>query len=226
MLLRIPNVLTQEQVAECRRVLDSANWTDGKVTAGAQSAKAKDNMQLPEDSAEARRLGDMILTALGRNPLFISAALPIRVFPPLFNRYQGGQAFGVHIDNAIRPVKGTQVRVRTDISSTLFLNPPEEYDGGELVIEDTFGTHPVKLPAGDMIIYPGTSLHRVQPITRGARLASFFWSQSMVRDDGRRRLLFELDTAIQHLTRDHPDHPSLVSLANTYHNLLRQWAEI
>nr|WP_298728790.1 Fe2+-dependent dioxygenase [uncultured Steroidobacter sp.] len=225
MLLHVPNVLTAEQVAECRRQLDAADWIDGRVTAGHQSAKAKDNAQLPEDSPVARQLGQMILSALERNPLFLAGALPLKIFPPLFNRYAGGQSFGNHVDNAIRQVRNTPHRVRTDISATLFLASPSEYDGGELMIDDTYGSHSVKLPAGDLVLYPSTSLHRVQPVTRGARLASFFWIQSMVRDDGERTLLFDLDLAIQRLGGDAPDHPSVVQLTGIYHNLLRRWAD-
>jgi PKHD-type hydroxylase len=226
MLLHIPDVLSAEQVAEARRLLDQADWIDGRVTAGHQSARAKDNMQLPEDSAAARQLGDFILAALQRNPLFISAALPLRVFPPLFNRYQGGQSFGTHVDNAIRQVSGTNHRIRTDLSATLFLAAPEEYDGGELVVEDTYGVHSVKLPAGHMALYPSTSLHHVRAVTRGARIASFFWIQSMIRDDGERTLLFDLDSAVQQLTRQNADHPVAVQLTGVYHNLLRRWAEL
>jgi PKHD-type hydroxylase len=225
MLLQIPQVLSAEQVADSRRQLDSAEWVDGRVTAGHQSARAKDNVQLPEDSPVARQLGQTILAALERTPLFLSAALPMKIFPPLFNRYAGGQSFGVHIDNAIRQVRNTPHRVRTDISATLFLSRPDEYDGGELVVEDTYGTHSVKLPAGDLVLYPASSLHRVQPVTRGARVASFFWIQSMVRDDGQRTTLFDLDLAIQRLGADVPNHPSLVQLTGTYHNLLRRWAD-
>lgn len=225
MLLTIPDLLTAQQVAECRKALDSGDWIDGKATAGFQSAKEKNNMQIPEDSPLARKLGDMILATLGQNKLFVSAALPLRVFPPLFNRYAGGQSFGLHLDNAIRHVKGAPIRVRTDISSTLFLSEPDEYDGGELMIEDTYGTHKVKLPAGHMVIYPGTSLHKVMPITRGARYASFFWTQSMVRDDVKRALLFDMDMTIQKLSQDAPDHPTVNQFMGIYHNLLRQWAE-
>lgn len=225
MLLHVPNVLTAEQVADCRRQLDAADWIDGRVTAGHQSAKAKDNAQLPEDSPVARQLGQMILSALERNPLFLAGALPLKIFPPLFNRYAGGQSFGNHVDNAVRQVRNTPHRVRTDISATLFLAAPSEYDGGELMIDDTYGSHSVKLPAGDLVLYPATSLHRVQPVTRGARIASFFWIQSMVRDDGERTLLFDLDLAIQRLGSDVPDHPSVVQLTGIYHNLLRRWAD-
>jgi PKHD-type hydroxylase len=225
MLLQVPELLTIDQVAHARRVLAEAEWQDGRVTAGHQSARMKDNMQLPESSPAARELGEMILSALGQNALFISAALPKRVFPPLFNRYAGGQAFGTHVDNAIRQVGGTGQRIRTDLSATLFLAGPDEYEGGELVVEDTYGAHAVKLPAGHMILYPATSLHHVRPVTGGARVASFFWIESMVRDDGERTLLFDLDTSIQRLTFDHREHPAIVQLTGVYHNLLRRWAE-
>ena len=226
MLLPIPDVLTAEQVLRARHILEQADWVDGRVTAGHQSALAKDNMQLPEGSPVARELGAMVLSALEKNPLFISAALPARVFPPLFNRYQGGQSFGTHVDNAIRQVSGTPHRIRTDLSATLFLTNPNEYDGGELAVEDTYGTHSVKLPAGHLILYPSTSLHHVRPVTRGARLASFFWIQSMVRDDGERTLLFDLDMGIQRLNGVGAVHPSAVQLTGVYHNLLRRWAEV
>lgn len=225
MLLPIPDVLNAEQVTRARQVFDQAEWVDGRVTAGHQSARAKDNMQLPEGSAAAKELGGMILDALGQSPLFVSAALPLRVFPPLFNRYSAGQSFGTHVDNAIRQITGTPHRMRTDLSATLFLSNPDEYDGGELMVEDTYGSHGVKLPAGHMILYPATSLHHVRPVTRGARVASFFWIQSMVRDDGQRTILFDLDAAIQRLNLDHRDHPSAVQLTGVYHNLLRQWAD-
>jgi PKHD-type hydroxylase len=226
MLLAIPDLLTAEQVLQARQILDNAQWIDGRVTAGHQSSRTKDNLQLPENHPAAAQLGEMILEALGQNALFISAALPQRVFPPLFNRYQGGQSFGTHVDNSIRQIAGTPHRIRTDLSATLFFANPDEYDGGELIVEDTYGTHNVKLPAGHMILYPATSLHNVRPITRGARVASFFWIQSMVRDDGQRALLFDLDMAIQRLNRDVPDHPSAVQFTGVYHNLLRQWAEV
>jgi len=224
-ILPIPDVLTSEQVAEARRILDQADWVDGRVTAGHQSARAKDNVQIPENHPAARELGEMILNALGQNALFISAALPLKVFPPLFNKYQGGQSFGTHVDNAIRQVTGSSHRVRTDLSATLFFTHPDEYDGGELVVEDTYGTHSVKLPAGDMLLYPGTSLHHVRPVTRGARVCSFFWIQSMVRSDTDRTLLFDLDTAIQGVNGTAPNHPSAVQLTGVYHNLLRRWAD-
>jgi PKHD-type hydroxylase len=225
MLLAIPEVLSLAQVSQARQILDSAQWVDGKATAGHQSAQVKDNQQLREGSPEAQQLGELILTALGQNAMFISAALPLRVFPPLFNRYSGGQSFGTHVDNAIRQVPGTGHRIRTDLSATLFLAQPEEYDGGELVVEDTYGVHSVKLPAGQMVLYPSASLHHVRPVTRGARIASFFWIQSMVRDDGERTLLFDLDTAIQRVNRDAPTSPSAVQLTGIYHNLMRRWAE-
>lgn len=225
MLLQVPKVLDADQVAQCRRRLDEADWADGRITAGYQSAQAKHNLQLPEDAPVARELGDMILAALQRSPLFLSAALPLKVFPPLFNRYAGGHAFGNHVDNAIRQVRGTPHRIRTDLSATLFLSAPDEYDGGELVVEDTFGTHAVKLPAGDMILYPASSLHLVRPVTRGVRTASFFWIQSMVRDDGERTLLYDLDRATQQVHRDLPDSPAALQLTGIYHNLLRRWAD-
>ncbi len=227
MLIAIPDVLSAADVADFRGRLDAADWADGKVTAGHQSAKAKDNAQLPETSPVARELGARILDALSRNPTFFAAALPKRIYPPLFNRYAGGQSFGYHVDNAVRydRSRGGADPVRTDLSATLFLAAPEDYDGGELEIEDTYGTQRVKLPAGHMVLYPGTSLHRVLPVTRGARIASFFWMQSMVRDDGARRLLYELDLSIRHLGADVPDHAALVQLTGVYHNLLRRWAE-
>lgn len=226
MLLQIPEVLTADQVTECRKMLDEAAWVDGKVTAGPQSAQAKNNMQLPEDSPVARKIGDLIVDALQKNALFVTAALPLRVFPPLFNRYSGGQSFGTHVDNSIRQVTGTPHRIRTDLSATLFFSGPDEYDGGELLVEDTYGTQSVKLPAGHMILYPSTSLHHVREVTRGARVCSFFWIQSMVREDSQRTLLFDLDIAIQRIRQDHPEHPSGVQLTGIYHNLLRKWADV
>ena len=225
MLLQVPNVLSAEQVAHCRQVLEAAEWADGRITAGYQSAQAKDNQQLPEDSPVAQQLGDLVLAALQRSPLFLSGALPLKVFPPLFNRYAGGQSFGSHVDNAIRQVRGTPHRIRTDLSATLFLSAPDEYDGGELVVEDTYGTHNIKLPAGDLVLYPASSLHLVRPVTRGARVASFFWIQSMVRDDGERTLLYDLDRAVQQVHRDLPGSPAAVQLTGVYHNLLRRWAD-
>jgi PKHD-type hydroxylase len=227
MLLHVPQVLTAEQVAHCRARLAQADWADGRITAGYQSAQAKDNSQLPEEGPVARELGALVLQALSRNSTFFSAALPQRIYPPLFNRYSGGQSFGFHVDNAVRydRSRGGAEPIRTDVSATLFLSAPEEYDGGELVIEDTFGTQQVKLAAGDLVLYPGTSLHRVTPVTRGERLASFFWIQSMLREDAQRRLMFELDVSIRRLTQDVPEHPALVQLTGVYHNLLRRWAE-
>lgn len=226
MLIEIPEVLNAEQLAQVRQLLQQDIWIDGKVTAGHQSARTKNNLQLPEDHPVAKQLGEVVLSALSQSPLFIAGALPLRVFPPLFNKYQGGQSFGTHVDNAIRQVPGTPYQVRTDLSATLFLSSPEEYDGGELVVEDTYGTHSVKLPAGHMILYPAMSLHMVRPVTRGARIASFFWIQSMVKDDGLRTLLFDLDLAIQRLNKDVPEHPSTVQLTGVYHNLLRRYAEV
>jgi PKHD-type hydroxylase len=226
MLVHVPEVLGLEQVAHARRLLDGARWADGRVTAGHQSALVKNNRQLAEDDPVARELGDMVLKALARNPLFLSAALPLHVFPPLFNRYEGGESFGNHVDNAIRQVASTGARLRTDLSATVFLSAPDEYDGGELLIEDRYGVHSVKLPAGHMVLYPSTSLHRVCAVTRGVRLASFFWLQSMVREDSDRTLLFDLDTSIQRLGIDHPDNRVSVQLTAVYHNLLRRWAEL
>jgi len=225
MLLHIAQVLGSEEAAAHRAALEAVDWVDGRVTAGYQSAKTKHNLQLPEDHPLARELSDKIVAALEKNPLFMGAALPLRVFPPLFNRYEGGQAFGTHVDNAIRQVPGTGHRIRTDLSATLFLAAPEEYDGGELVVEDTYGVHSVKLPAGHLVMYPATSLHHVRPVTRGARIASFFWIQSMVRDDAERTLLFDLDTAIQSVNREAPTSQSAVQLTGIYHNLMRRWAE-
>jgi len=225
MLLTIEEMLSADQVGEVRQRLAAADWVDGRITAGAQSALAKRNLQVPEDSRAAREIGETILSALGRNPRFVAAALPLRVFPPLFNRYDAGMAFDTHVDNAIR-VSGP-VRYRTDLSATLFLSDPGDYDGGELIVEDAYGEHAVKLPAGSLVLYPATSLHRVAPITRGSRWASFFWVQSMVRSDERRSLLFDLDTAIQALSaRVGRGDPAVVSLAGTYHNLVRMWAEV
>jgi PKHD-type hydroxylase len=226
MLLPIPEVLTPAELARCRALLEEADWIDGRVTAGFQSGRVKDNMQLPEGHRAAQQVGETIVAALEKNPLFMAAALPLRVFPPLFNRYSGGQSFGSHVDNSIRQVTGTPHRVRTDLSATLFLAGPHEYDGGELVVEDVYGVQSVKLPAGHMILYPSTSLHHVTPVTRGTRLCSFFWIQSMVRDDGERTLLFDLDTAIQRIAAESPEHPSALQLTGVYHNLLRRWAEL
>lgn len=224
MLVHIPEVLTPAEVAHCRSVLEKTRWVDGRVTAGQQSAEAKFNLQVPESAPEARALGDIVLRALARTPLFTSAVLPLKVFPPLFNRYDAGMKFDAHVDNAVRFVPDTSVRVRTDVSATLFLTAPEDYDGGELVVQDTYGTHSVKLPAGDMIVYPATSLHNVTPVTRGSRWASFFWIESMVRDEGQRSLLFDLDEAIQSVRQTIGEHPAAIQLTGVYHNLLRRWA--
>lgn len=226
MLIHIPNMLTAEQVAECRHLIDGAEWVDGRVTAGYQAATVKNNRQVAEDHAIGRKVSDLVVKALERNTLFRAAALPYKVYPPMFNRYETGETFGTHIDTAVRRVPGTPHRVRTDLSATLFLNDPKDYDGGELVIDDTYGSHKVKLPPGDMILYPGSSLHHVVPVTRGARIASFFWIQSMVRDDSKRAILFDMDQSIQDLARTVPDHKSLIQLTGVYHNLLRQWAEV
>ena len=230
MIVRIPQLLMPEQVAEMRSLMATAEWVDGRVTAGSQSGQAKHNLQMPENSPAARTLGDVILSALGRNELFTSAALPLRVFPPLFNRYDGGMTFGSHIDNAIRFVKpslgtGAPIRVRTDLSATLFLTDPADYDGGELVIEDTYGEHRVKLAAGDMVLYSATSRHHVTPVTRGSRWSSFFWIQSMIREGRARQMLFEMDGAIQNLRRQVGDGNDIVTLTGLYHNLVRRWAD-
>lgn len=226
MLLQIPGVLSADQVSAFRERLDAAQWIDGNVTSGHQSALAKVNEQLPEDSIESRELGEQVLGALAASPLFFTAALPKQVFPPLFNRYRKGMTFGNHVDAAIRTHAPTRVRLRTDLSATLFLSAPDEYDGGELLVEDTYGTQSVKLTAGDLVLYPSTSVHRVNPITRGARVASFFWIQSIVRDDSKRTLLFDLDASIMRISQQLPrSEPSLVQLVGVYHNLLRMWAE-
>ncbi|HEX4025603.1 MAG TPA: Fe2+-dependent dioxygenase [Steroidobacteraceae bacterium] len=224
MIVRISALLGPEQLAAVGEQLRGASWEDGRATAGFQSAQVKHNLQLDPRSAAARDAGEIVVRALERNALFIGSALPQHVFPPLFNRYEGGMGFGAHVDNAVRQIPGTAHRLRTDLSATLFLSAPQDYDGGELVIEDTFGTHAVKLAAGDLVLYPAGSRHRVEPVTRGARVAAFFWVQSMVRDDGERTLLFELDSAIRALTQSEADHGSLVQLSACYHNLLRRWA--
>jgi PKHD-type hydroxylase len=227
-LVVIPEVLNAEQVAHCRAVLEASPWVDGKVTAGDQAAKAKFNLQIPEDAPEARSLGEMILRALALNPLFNTAALPLRVLPPMFNRYDEGMGFGAHVDGAVRAIPGAGgMRMRADVSSTLFLTDPDAYDGGELVIEDTYGTQWVKLNAGDMVVYPASSLHRVEPITRGSRWSSFFWTQSMIKDDGARTLLYEFDRAIIGVRQAMgDDNHAAVSLVSCYHNLIRRWAEL
>ncbi|UAK25050.1 Fe2+-dependent dioxygenase [Sphingomonas nostoxanthinifaciens] len=224
MLLSIPDLLTPDEVRDARALLEAAAWEDGRTTAGHRAVTVKSNLQLPLDHPVARQLGDLILDRLGRNPLFIAATLPLRVLPPRFNRYEGGGTYGSHVDSAIFPLPGSQQRVRSDISSTLFFSDPDSYEGGELVIEDLFGTQRVKLPAGHIVIYPGSSLHHVTPVTRGVRLAAFFWTQSMVQRDDQRRLLFELDNAVRDLTGDHPEHAALDRLTGVYHNLLRQWS--
>lgn len=226
MMVQIPKVLGAEQMKSLRAKLDGAGgaWVDGRVTAGHQGAQVKRNRQIAEDAPLARELGGLVLGALERNPVFISAVLPARVYPPMFNLYEGGEHFGSHVDGGVRLLPGGG-QIRTDVSATLFISSPEEYDGGELLVEDTYGTHAVKLAAGDMVIYPGTSLHKVNPVTRGARLACFFWVQSMVRDDAQRALLFDLDGAIQKLSGAAPGDSALVTLTGCYHNLLRMWAE-
>ena len=226
MLLHIPNLLTPEEVRECRDALNAADWTDGRATVGLQGAQVKRNRQLPAESPVGVRLGALIQSALAKHPLFVSAALPMRTAPPLFNRYEDGEHYGLHIDGAIRAVPGSALPMRTDVSSTLFLSPPEDYDGGELVIVDTYGTHEVKLPAGDLIVYPATSLHRVEPVTRGVRVASFFWTQSMVADATQRAMLFELDQTVQKLRLRLGECGEVVALTGHYHNLVRQWGRV
>ncbi|WP_022719805.1 Fe2+-dependent dioxygenase [Rhodopseudomonas sp. B29] len=227
MLIEIPQLLSAEEVSLVRSIVDSADWIDGRATAGEVAARAKRNVQLPEDSPEARRAGDIILQALGRNPLFNSAALPLRVLPPLFNRYDTGMFFNAHVDGAVRSVPGLGIRMRADLSSTLFLSAPDEYDGGELVVEDSYGVHAVKLPAGSMVLYPAGSLHRVNEITRGARLCSFFWTQSMIKEEGLRTLLYDLDRGIIDVRRSLAgDTEGVLMLTGVYHNLLRHLASL
>ncbi len=226
MLLTIPDLLTPDQVKQCRKALEQADWIDGRVTAGHISAKAKDNLQLPLDHPLAAELGNLVLQALATSPAFMAAALPLRILPPRFNRYEGGGNYGFHIDNAIFHAPGSPQRVRSDVSTTVFFSDPEEYEGGELVVQDTYGEHAVKLPAGQAIIYPGTSLHRVTPVTRGVRFASFFWTQSLVRSDTHRALLYDLDLTIQRLTVEEASHDAISRLTGTYHNLLRLWTEL
>jgi PKHD-type hydroxylase len=226
MMLAIPDLLDKEGVARVRAIIDAGDWQDGNVTSGHQSALAKNNAQLPQDGVAAREAGQLVLDALGKSPLFIAAALPLKIFPPLFNRYQGGEAFGTHVDNAVRIHRRSEFRVRSDLSATLFLEEPDAYDGGELVVEGNLGAGAVKLPAGHLLLYPASSLHRVEPVTKGARLASFFWIQSMVRDDGARAILFDLDQTIQAIAaeRGHGDR-EVIRLTGIYHNLLRRWAD-
>ncbi|WP_034296565.1 Fe2+-dependent dioxygenase [Herbaspirillum sp. RV1423] len=226
MMLHIPEVLTAAEVAFIRQELAGADWVDGKATVGEQGAKVKRNRQLPEFSPMSIKLGEIVLAALKKSPLFFAAALPRMTIPPLFNSYEGGEHYGLHIDGSVRAVPGTSLSIRTDLSSTLFLSEPEEYEGGELVVVDTYGMHEVKLPAGDLILYPSTSLHRVEPVTSGARVCSFFWTQSMVRDDWQRSLLFELDQNISSLRGKIGDTEEVLGLTGHYHNLLRQWAEL
>jgi len=226
MITRVASLLSAAELAEIRQRLEQGAWADGRLTAGYQSASVKSNLQLPQGDPAAREAGEIIMRALERNPLFASAALPRHVYPPLFSRYQAGMDFGAHIDNAVRAIPGTPHRLRTDVSATLFLSPAHEYDGGELTVADTYGDHSVKLDAGDLILYPASSVHRVAPVTRGARVAAFFWIQSLVRNDSARALLFELDAAIRALTAQAADRDSLVRLTGCYHNLLRRWAEL
>ncbi|KAB2896584.1 MAG: Fe2+-dependent dioxygenase [Dokdonella sp.] len=224
MLLHLPGVLEPAQVRAMRATLDAAQWTDGKQTVGPQGARVKHNLQLPEASPERRELGAQVLAALARHPLYHPAVLPLRALPPRFNRYEGGGHYGFHVDGSVMALPNGE-QMRSDVSCTLFLSDPDEYDGGELVVADTYGEHEVKLPAGDAILYPSTSLHQVNPVTRGVRVAAFFWIQSLVREERRRRLLFELDTSIQALTRSAADGAALLQLTGVYHNLLREWAQ-
>lgn len=226
MMLHVPDVLSAEQVREIRAALDAADWVDGRESVGAQGARVKRNRQLPEQSPVGRELGKTILSALAGNQLFFSAALPLRFVPPMFNRYEGGEHYGLHVDGSVRTVPGTGQPLRTDLSCTLFLCDPEDYEGGELEVVDTYGTHEVKLPAGDLILYPSTSLHRVHPVTRGERICSFFWLQSMIRDDRQRGMLFELDQVIQKLRARVGECEETVTLTGQYHNLLRMWSEV
>lgn len=227
MLICIPDVLSKQDVADFRRIMDAEQWEDGRSTAGAQSAQVKQNEQLPPDSPTARKLGERIIVALAANLLFISAAVPLRIFPPLFNRYRPGQFFGEHVDNCIRGDNLTGLRIRTDLSVTLFLSEPDEYDGGELIIDDYYGSHKVKLPAGHLVLYPATSLHMVTPVTRGVRVSSFFWLQSMIKDTHARRMTFDMDNAIQQLVvRLGRNDSEVRKLTNIYHNLIRYWAEL
>lgn len=223
MLLHIPGILSQAEVTQFRSRLDSAEWIDGRETVGTQGAQVKRNLQLPDASALKQELGQAVLNALARSPLYFAAALPLHTVPPRFNRYEGGGEYGFHVDGSVMTIGATTLR--TDISCTLFLAAPEEYDGGELIIRDTYGEHEVKLPAGDLIVYPSSSLHRVAPVSRGARIAAFFWVQSLVRDASKRQLLFELDASIQSLSQSDADRDAILRLSNVYHNLLRDWSE-
>jgi len=225
MMLHVPNVLAAEQVRDMRARLDAADWLDGKTTVGAQGARVKNNRQLPEHGPLSRELGQIVLDALKASDLFFAAALPLRIVPPLFNRYEGGETYGLHVDGSMRPLPAGEGWLRTDLSCTLFLCEPEDYDGGELEVVDTYGTHEVKLPAGDLILYPSTSLHQVTPVTRGARVCSFFWLQSLIRDNSQRQLLFDLDMNIRKLRTQLGDSPEVLGLTAHYHNLMRQWAE-
>ena len=225
MLLHIPQVLSSEDVAQLRQRLDAADWADGRETVGVQGARVKHNQQLPDASPLKAELGSIVLAALQRHPLFFAAALPLKILPPRFNRYTGGGTYGFHVDGAVMNLAHGE-QLRSDISCTLFLSAPEEYDGGELVISDTYGEHEVKLPAGDLIVYPSSSLHQVTPVTRGARVASFFWVQSMIRDDAQRRLLWEMDTSIERLRQTSADPGAVLQLTGVYHNLLRRWSEV
>ena len=227
MLLHIPEVFTKAEVKALRATLDAGPWADGNMTSGHQSATAKKNSQLPEDSAEAKEVSAIVVQALNANPMFVAAALPHTIFPPLFNRYEGGGEFGTHVDNAIRQQRGGGLRIRSDLSATLFLSEPEDYDGGELFVEEMYGPQSVKLPAGDMVLYPSKSLHRVTPVTRGARVSSFMWLQSLIRDDGDREMLFRMDVAIQRVALEKgPKDQAVIELTGVYHNLLRRWAEV
>jgi PKHD-type hydroxylase len=225
MLVHVPNLFAAQELAAIRGKLAAAEWVDGRASVGSLGARVKQNRQVPIESPIGRELGTMVQKRLEQTPLFMTAALPLKIYPPQFNRYEGGETYGSHIDGAIMPIPGTPFSVRGDLSATLFISEPEDYDGGELIVEDTYGVQTIKLPAGDMILYPATSLHQVRPVTRGARTACFFWVQSLVRDDAERTLLLDLDAAIQGLRRDRPDHPSVLPLVNVYHNLLRRWAE-
>ena len=226
MMLAIPDLLDEEGVARVRAIIDAGEWRDGNATSGHQSALAKKNEQLPEDSAAAKEAGRIVLEALGRSPLFVAAALPLKIFPPLFNRYEGGEAFGTHIDNGVRIHASSGFRLRSDLSATLFLDDPDAYEGGELVVEDNLGANAAKLPAGHLLLYPASSLHRVEPVTKGVRLAAFFWVQSMVRDDGARAILFDLDRSIQAVAAGRgQDDREVIRLTGIYHNLLRRWAD-